>query len=56
MSRGFHDGFDNHAIEAFKLGAIDYLLKPITDDRLRQTIERIKQQLKTVPCRKIYFA
>ncbi len=43
----FTTAFDNHAIEAFKLGAIDYLLKPITDDRLRQTIERIKQQLES---------
>jgi two-component system LytT family response regulator len=32
--------FDQHAIEAFEAGAIDYLLKPINDTRLRKAIER----------------
>lgn len=41
----FTTAYDNHAIEAFKLGAIDYLLKPITEERLQQTISRIQQQL-----------
>lgn len=41
----FTTAYDNHAIEAFKLGAIDYLLKPITEERLQQTITRIQQQL-----------
>ena len=27
--------FDKHAIEAFEAGAIDYLLKPVSDSRLR---------------------
>ncbi|WMW79913.1 LytTR family DNA-binding domain-containing protein [Undibacterium cyanobacteriorum] len=43
----FTTAFDNHAIEAFKLGAIDYLLKPITDERLQQSIDRIKAQMET---------
>jgi len=41
----FTTAYDNHAIEAFKLGAIDYLLKPITEERLRHTVLRIKEQL-----------
>ncbi len=41
----FTTAYDNHAIEAFKLGAIDYLLKPITEERLQHTILRIKEQL-----------
>nr|WP_315486324.1 LytTR family DNA-binding domain-containing protein [uncultured Undibacterium sp.] len=41
----FTTAYDNHAIEAFKLGAIDYLLKPITEERLEQSITRLKTQL-----------
>jgi two-component system LytT family response regulator len=32
--------FDQYAIQAFEAGAIDYLLKPIGQDRLAQSIER----------------
>src|SRR5215469_16128413 len=32
--------FDEHAIEAFEAGAIDYLLKPVSEARLRKAIER----------------
>jgi DNA-binding LytR/AlgR family response regulator len=42
----FTTAYDNHAIEAFKLGAIDYLLKPIAEDRLAISIDRLKAQLK----------
>jgi two-component system LytT family response regulator len=32
--------FDQYAIQAFESGAIDYLLKPISQDRLAQAVER----------------
>src|SRR5450432_1620137 len=32
--------FDQHAVEAFEAGAIDYLLKPVTEARLQKTVER----------------
>src|SRR5438067_9024801 len=32
--------FDQHAIEAFDAGAIDYLLKPVSEARLRKAVER----------------
>ena len=32
--------FDEYAIEAFEAGAIDYLLKPVSENRLRQAVER----------------
>jgi DNA-binding LytR/AlgR family response regulator len=32
--------FDQHAIEAFDAGAVDYLLKPVGGERLRKCIER----------------
>ena len=35
--------YDNYAIEAFRLEAIDYLLKPIEKERLGETLERIRR-------------
>jgi DNA-binding LytR/AlgR family response regulator len=32
--------FDQHAIEAFEAGAVDYLLKPVREERLRTAVER----------------
>ncbi len=32
--------YDKHAIEAFEAGAIDYLLKPVSEPRLRRSVER----------------
>jgi DNA-binding LytR/AlgR family response regulator len=32
--------FDQHAIKAFEAGALDYLLKPICQDRLAQAVDR----------------
>jgi two-component system LytT family response regulator len=40
----FVTAFDNRAIEAFELNALDYLLKPIEDSRLRETMDRLEQQ------------
>lgn len=37
--------FDQYAVEAFRLEAIDYLLKPIEKDRLALTIDRAKRYL-----------
>lgn len=35
--------YDQHAIRAFELGAIDYLLKPIGQQRLLQAVDRAKR-------------
>ncbi len=32
--------FDQHAMEAFEAGAVDYLLKPVNESRLRKSVER----------------
>jgi len=32
--------FDQHAIEAFEAGAVDYLLKPVSQARLRKAVDR----------------
>ncbi len=45
----FITAYDEFAIEAFENEAIDYLLKPVTDERLDRTIQRLKKQLATSP-------
>jgi two-component system, LytTR family, response regulator len=35
--------FDQHALEAFDSGAIDYLLKPVSAERLQAAMERARQ-------------
>ena len=35
--------YDQHAIRAFEAGAVDYLLKPISQQRLAQALERAKR-------------
>lgn len=37
-----------HAVEAFDLEAVDYLLKPVTEARLRQAIERVRGRTATL--------
>jgi len=40
----FATAHDNHTHEAFEVYAFDYLVKPFKLDRIKKTIERIKQQ------------
>jgi two-component system LytT family response regulator len=40
----FVTAFDEHAIKAFDLNAIDYLLKPYDKDRLQKTLGRIRER------------
>ena len=41
----FVTAFDDHAIEAFELNAIDYLLKPVQQARLDSTLDRARERL-----------
>jgi two-component system, LytTR family, response regulator len=41
----FVTAYDQHAIRAFAAGAIDYLLKPIDDERLGETLARVRAAL-----------
>jgi two-component system, LytTR family, response regulator LytT len=36
--------FEQHALEAFELGVVDYLLKPFTEDRVTQTLRRLHER------------
>jgi two-component system LytT family response regulator len=40
----FVTAFDEHAIKAFDLNAVDYLLKPYDKDRLCKTLDRLRQR------------
>ncbi len=40
----FVTAFDSHAIEAFDLSAADYLLKPVSSDRLGRAIARARER------------
>lgn len=41
----FVTAYDQHAVEAFELNAVDYLLKPVEPARVRQTINRAIERL-----------
>jgi two-component system LytT family response regulator len=44
----FVTGYSEYAIEAFERRAFDYLIKPVSPDRLARTIEHAKKHLATV--------
>jgi two-component system LytT family response regulator/two-component system response regulator LytT len=41
----FVTAFDRHAIEAFEVSAVDYLLKPVESARLDQALQRVRKRL-----------
>lgn len=41
----FITAFDQYAVEAFEDEAIDYLLKPVTSERLERTVKRLKRRM-----------
>ncbi len=36
----FITGFDHHAIKAIKIGALDYILKPVDDDEFKEAVQK----------------
>ena len=41
----FITAFDQHAIQAFEVNAVDYLLKPVEVERLRTAVDRVRRRL-----------
>jgi two-component system LytT family response regulator len=41
----FVTAYGDHALRAFQAQAVDYLMKPVEEDRLADTLERIRQRL-----------
>jgi len=44
----FITAYDSYAIEAFELNAADYLLKPIDETRLNETVQRLHKRTRPV--------
>lgn len=40
----FTTAYDNHAVQAFELDAVDYLLKPVRAQRLQAALEKVRQR------------
>ncbi len=45
----FVTAYDEYAVSAFERDAVDYLLKPVTAERLAHTVARLKQRLHQAP-------
>lgn len=45
----FITAFDDHAIDAFEAGAVDYVLKPFSTARLVTTVQRLKARVLQAP-------
>jgi DNA-binding LytR/AlgR family response regulator len=45
----FVTAYDEYAVTAFEQGAVDYVLKPVTTDRLVKVAQRLKQRLDRPP-------
>ncbi len=38
----FVTAYQEHAVDAFELGAVDYVVKPVSEARLKRTVERLR--------------
>jgi DNA-binding LytR/AlgR family response regulator len=43
----FVTAYDHYAVQAFAQGALDYLLKPVDQTRLAETVSRLKERLRS---------
>ncbi|NIM18776.1 MAG: response regulator [Candidatus Latescibacteria bacterium] len=41
----FITAYDHYAVRAFEVNAVDYLLKPVAAERLKETIRRVRKRL-----------
>jgi DNA-binding LytR/AlgR family response regulator len=45
----FVTAYGQHALEAFEVGALDYLLKPVREERLRKAIDKARRERPPLP-------
>lgn len=43
----FQTAYDEHALKAYDIGAVGYLVKPFSIEQLKESIERVKQENKS---------
>lgn len=43
----FTTAYDEYAVRAFELNAVDYILKPFSEERLKKAIERIRKSFRS---------
>ncbi|HEY8444794.1 MAG TPA: response regulator [Bacilli bacterium] len=51
----FATAYNQYAVQAFELNAIDYILKPLSPKRIEQTIEKVKSKINIIPKEKKIF-
>ncbi len=51
----FVTAYDQHAIKAFDVSAIDYLLKPIRDERFAKAIELVRNKHLSMPVSQVFI-
>ncbi len=49
----FVTAYDEYAVQAFEVNAVDYLLKPVEKARLRETLQRAHERLEKIDFREI---
>ncbi len=49
----FVTAYDEHAIRAFEINALDYLLKPIDAERFQKTLNRVRERIKNEQTKEI---
>ncbi|CAN5220529.1 LytTR family DNA-binding domain-containing protein [soil metagenome] len=47
----FITAYDDHAVDAFELNAVDYVLKPVREDRLAEAVRRVVESRSTAESR-----
>jgi DNA-binding LytR/AlgR family response regulator len=45
----FVTAYDKYAVEAFERGAVDYVMKPFSLDRLADTVNRLRSRIRSAP-------
>lgn len=51
----FVTAYDKYAFKAFEVSAIDYLLKPVRDERLVKTIDQVRAKFQQKPDRSVFI-
>jgi DNA-binding LytR/AlgR family response regulator len=49
----FTTAYEEHAVQAFEAAAVDYLLKPVSEERLREALERVRSRLRSDDSRRL---